>query len=109
MILSDVLGSSVIDPEGQRLGFATDARFVLRSPAGSDLPSEARLEGLIVSPRTRSAFLGYDRADVESPALIARYLKWRHRGSFMVLWEDIERIAEGNIELRSGYRRYRLG
>lgn len=107
MILTDLLDSSVLDAEGEKLGFATDARFVLPQHP-SDAPSEAWLEGIIVSPRTRTSFLGYDRVDITSPALIARYLAWRHRGSFLVLWSDIERITTGRIELRAGYRRYRV-
>jgi hypothetical protein len=111
MILSDVLGSPVLDAHGERLGFAVDVRFVL-NPSGEDKRTpqiEARLYGFIVSPHTRSSYLGYDRSDVNAPALIARFLAWRHRGSFLVLWPDVERATGGRIELRQGYRRYRSG
>lgn len=109
MILSDVLGSPVLDADGERLGFAADVRFVL-NPSGEDKLTpqvEARLYGFIVSPHTKSSYLGYDRSDVNAPALIARFLAWRHRGSFLVLWPDVERVTGGRIELRRGYRRYR--
>jgi hypothetical protein len=111
MILSDVLGSPVLDAHGERLGFAVDVRFVL-NPSGEDRRTpqiEAWLYGFIVSPHTRSSYLGYDRSDVNAPALIARFLAWRHRGSFLVLWPDVERATGGRIELRQGYRRYRSG
>lgn len=104
MILTDVLTNPVLGPDGTRVGFVTDARFVLQRDA--DGSSEATLYGFVVSPRTRTSYLGYERTGIDSPALIARFLAWRHRGSFLVLWPDIARVIEGRIELRSGYRRY---
>jgi hypothetical protein len=111
MILSDLIGSPVLDPDGERLGFAIDARFVLDGPQEQARTPEidAVLHGLVVSPHTRSSYLGYDRNNVNAPALIAKFLTWRHRGSFLVLWEDIERLAPGRIEVRRGYRRYLSG
>ncbi|HKU12518.1 MAG TPA: PRC-barrel domain containing protein [Sinomonas sp.] len=111
MILSDLLGSPVFGPTGERLGFAIDARFVLEaSPEDARSPEiDARLHGLIVSPHTRSSYLGYDRNGVDAPALIGSFLAWRHRGSFLLLWEDVDHLEPGRIAARPGYRRFRSG
>ena len=65
-----------------------------------------RLHGLLVSPRTGTSFLGYERTGVRSPALLARWLRWRHRGTFLVHWSDVEAVAPGAVRLREGYRRF---
>ena len=31
------------------------------------------------------------------------YVRWRHRGSFLVQWEDIERLDVRRINLRSEF------
>ncbi|GHG55454.1 hypothetical protein GCM10012320_27320 [Sinomonas cellulolyticus] len=103
MTLTDLLGHRVIEHDGGQAGFLTDVRFVLAP--GSEGP-EARLYGLIISPRNSTVFAGYERTAANRPALIARFLARRHRGTFLVLWEDVARCGHGPIELREGYRRY---
>jgi hypothetical protein len=105
MILTDLLGSEVHDQKGQPAGHVIDVRFLLTG-TGAGEPGQARLHGLIISPRTRSSFLGYERTNVNAPAPIARFLARRHRGSFLVLWPDIEAITGHRIKLRPGYTRY---
>jgi len=104
MILSDVLRSRVLDDEGRSVGIVIDARFVLDGVPHGPL-ADARLVGFIVSPHTGSSFLGYERHDDGRPALIARILRWHHRGSFLVHWEDIARLDDTRVILRPGYRR----
>jgi sporulation protein YlmC with PRC-barrel domain len=96
MILSDLLGRPVLDADGRTLGRVLDARFVIDG-APTQLLAEARLAGLIVSPHTGTTFLGYERTDENSPWLIATFLRWRHRGSFYVRWEDIQRLTEKGV------------
>ncbi|MFJ3490634.1 PRC-barrel domain-containing protein [Leifsonia aquatica] len=105
MILSDLLQTPVYDPDGTRLGKVIDARFVVDGTPGQ-LLAQARLDGFVVSAHSGSSFLGYERTDESSPWLIARFLRWRHRGAFLVRWGDIERVTGDAIRLRSGYRRY---
>jgi hypothetical protein len=102
MILSDMLGLTVLDPEGAKLGRVIDARFRLE---GHTIPARARLTGLIVSPRSASSYLGYERRGETRPAVLGRFLRWRHRGSFLVAWADIARIDEHTIKLRPGFER----
>ncbi|MFT4283843.1 MAG: PRC-barrel domain containing protein [Protaetiibacter sp.] len=102
MILSDLLGSEVRDADGLLLGRVIDARFRLE---GTTSPSRARLVGIIVSPRSVLSYLGYERTVASRPVILDRLLRWMHRGSFLVLWEDVARIQRERVELRPGYRR----
>jgi hypothetical protein len=65
----------------------------------------ARLYGIIVSPHARSSSLGFERSGVRSPWPIASLVRWRHRGSFLVRWADLERIDVERIQLRPGFER----
>lgn len=105
MILSDLMQTPVYDPDGRKLGRVIDARFVVDG-APRQLLSDARLDGFVVSDHSGSSFLGYERTDARSPWLIAHFLRWRHRGAFLVRWEDVERLSPTGIRLRAGYRRY---
>lgn len=108
MILSDLLQSAVYSDTGERLGVVIDVRFVLDGPPDGLLASP-RLHGLIVSPRSQSSFLGYERTEVDSPAIIAAFLRWRARGSFLVLWPDLAAIGADGVHLRPGATRYGAG
>ena len=103
MILTDLLGSRVLGPDS--LGFVSDVRFVL-DPVAIDQPMpRARLCGIVVSPHARGSSLGFERRGVHSPWIIAAAIRRRHRGSFLVAWDDIERIDPGQVRLRAGFRR----
>ena len=105
MILGDLLGTPVFDADGGRLGRVADARFVLDGTP-HQLMAEPRLLGLVVGPHSASSFMGYERNGLTRPRTIARILRWRHRGSFLVLWEDIAVIGERSVRLRPGFTRY---
>ena len=105
MILGDLLGVSVFDDGGTRLGRVADARFVVDG-APRQLLAEARLLGLVVSPHSASSFLGYERTELRQPWPLPALLRWRHRGSFLVLWEDIAMIGMGSVRLREGFTAY---
>jgi sporulation protein YlmC with PRC-barrel domain len=102
MILSDLLGTEVRESDGTFVGRVIDARFRLE---GSADPSRARLVGLIVSRGAFASYLGYERTAASRPVLLDRMLRFLHRGSFLVLWEDIARIEDDRVLLRPGYRR----
>jgi sporulation protein YlmC with PRC-barrel domain len=105
MILSDLLGREVRSASGERLGVVIDARFAVDGPP-QQLLAVARLHGLIVSPRSHSSFLGYERTDITAPAPIAAFLRWRERGTFPVLWRDLASLADDAVVLREGAVRY---
>jgi hypothetical protein len=103
VILTDLLGARVLGPSF--LGFVSDVRFVL-DPVATDQPMpRARLYGIVVSPHARGSSLGFERRGVRSPWIIAAAVRWRHRGSFLVAWEDIERLDPKQVRLRAGLRR----
>lgn len=106
MILGDLLDAPVTRPDGDLLGFVVDVRFVLDGPLDGGLLAAPRLHGLLVSPRTGTSFLGYERTTVRSPALLARWFAWRHRGTFLVRWEDVASVSPGKVYLVDGFRRF---
>lgn len=105
MILGDLLDAPVTGPDGSRLGYVVDVRLVLDGPIDG-LLAAPRLHGLLVSPRTATSFLGYERTGVRSPALVARWFAWRHRGTFLVRWEDVDSVAPGAVRVAEGFRRF---
>ncbi|MDQ1528251.1 MAG: hypothetical protein QOH77_41 [Actinomycetota bacterium] len=105
MILTDLLQKPVYDHSSHRLGTAIDARFEVDLDTHGH-PGSARLVGLIVSRHNAASFRGYERSGVESPWPIAQILERQHRGSFLVLWEDIEVLGTAAIRLRTGFKRH---
>ncbi|MFC4395648.1 PRC-barrel domain-containing protein [Arthrobacter sedimenti] len=105
MILGDLLGTPVLDADGGRLGRVADVRFVLDG-APHQLMAEPRLLGLVVGPHSAASFMGYERNGLTRPYMIARILRWRHRGSFLVLWEDVAMVGARSVRLRPGFSRY---
>jgi len=106
MILSDLLDLPVQDPTGRRLGFCIDARLVLDAPAGAGPLAGARLHGLVVSPRTRTSFMGYERSGVRRPWPLGALLERRHAGTFLVLWEDVVGVERERILVAGNAVRY---
>lgn len=105
MILGDLLGRPVHGSDGERLGQVADARFIVDG-APRQLMAEARLLGLVVSPHSASSFLGYERFGLDQPWPLAGMLRWRHRGSFLVLWADIAQLGPRSVRLREGFTAY---
>ena len=102
MILSDLLGSDAVDSDGRRLGAVVDVRLEI-SGAPRQLLADTVVTGLLVSPHSRFSTWGYERRGEDGPFLIARLQRWIHRGTFLVRWEDVERIDEERVELRRGH------
>jgi hypothetical protein len=105
VLLSDLLGDEVRDSDGTRLGTVVDVRLAVGGALEED-PEAPTLFGIIVSPRTTSSYLGYERTGVRGPAVLTAVLRWRHRGTFLALWSDIAGIDSGAVTLAAGYRRY---
>lgn len=105
MQLSDLLGVSVLDPAGRRLGTVIDVRLAIRGDLDSR-PGPPSVFGLVVSPRTGASYLGYERSHARRPAALAALMRWRHRGAFLTLWTDLESVCADRITVRDGYQRY---
>ena len=105
MILSELLGLPVRESDGTVVGSIVDVRFVVNGVAGP-LLADAQLHGFIVGAHSNHSFMGYERTGETAPAGIARFLRWRERDSFLVLWSDLEALTTAGLTLRASYRRY---
>jgi len=127
VILGDLLDARVLGPGGENLGFLVDVRLALDTlPDGGpsdrddahpddralstsvrrrDRVGRARVVGVLVSPRTGASFLGYERTDVTAPWPVPQLVRRRHRGTFLVPWDDVAAVAPGEVRLAAGYRR----
>jgi sporulation protein YlmC with PRC-barrel domain len=105
MQLSDLLGSRVETTSGAVLGRVTDVRLAVEGDL-ADRPRAPVVFGLLVSPRTGSSYLGYERSGVREPVLVAAVLRWRHRGTFLVAWRDVVDVGPERVRLADGFTRY---
>jgi len=105
MQLSKLLGLRVVDAGSHPVGTVVDVRLVVAGDRGNDPPTP-RVFGLVISPRTRSSYLGYERSGSNAPLLLAALARWRHRGTFLAAWEDVARLGTAKVTLRPGYTKY---
>src|SRR5215218_4220842 len=92
MQLSKVLGLRVVDAGSHPVGTVVDVRLVVSGDPHDDPPTP-RVLGLIISPHTRSSYLGYERSGANAPLIVAALARWRHRGTFLAAWEDVARVG----------------
>ncbi|OCB52874.1 hypothetical protein A5722_26850 [Mycobacterium vulneris] len=104
MQLSNLLGLRVLDAGHHPIGTVIDVRlrFVGDNP---DHRRSPEVTGVIISPRTGSSYLGYERTGINAPALVAVIARWRHRGTFLAEWGDVARVGPDHVTLRAGYSR----
>jgi len=105
MHLSELLSLPVVDHDHERVGSVIDVRLTVSGDPAHD-PGAPHLAGLLVSPRTTSSYLGYERSDSRRPRPLAALLAWRHRGTFLAAWPDIARLGPEEVVLRPGYQRH---
>lgn len=103
--LSELLGLPVYDSDGTHQGSLIDVRLSVTGDMG-DRPDAPKVLGVIVSPHSRSSYLGYERRRVDQPRVLARLLRWRHRGTFLTLWDDIDDVTGDRLTLRNGATKY---
>jgi hypothetical protein len=119
MNVGDLLDRRVVDGGGAPVGYVTDVRLTLEvldersADEGGEAPlTEARRRvrvgravvlGLVVSPRTGTSFLGYERTRVRAPWPLPQIVRHRHRGTFLVHWEDVVRVDGDTVRLAQGY------
>lgn len=105
MQLSEIVGLEALDDAGQHVGTVVDVRLAVSGQL-DDHPGEPTVFGLLVSPRTHSSYLGYERSDARKPRALAALLRWRHRGTFLALWNDVARIDVNTLSMRAEFTRY---
>jgi hypothetical protein len=105
MQLSRLLGLQVLDAGSHPVGTVIDVRLAISGDPEQNPPTP-RVVGLVISPRTKSAFLGFERSSATAPVMLAAIARWRHRGTFLAAWDDVARIGSEQVRLRPGYTRY---
>lgn len=105
MQLSELLGLPVCDSDGAQLGTLIDVRLCVTGDMG-DRPDPPKVFGVIVSPHSSSSYLGYERRRVDQPRVLASLLRWRHRGTFLALWHDVDDVSSDRLTLRRGATEY---
>jgi hypothetical protein len=96
-----LLGLRVIDAAQHPVGTVVDVRLTIAGDRDNNPPTP-RVLGLVISPRTKSSFLGYERSDANAPMMLAAFLRWRHRGTFVAAWEDVAKIGTDPGQAASG-------
>jgi sporulation protein YlmC with PRC-barrel domain len=105
MQLSRFLGLKVVDAAHHPVGTVVDVRLTMTGDPKHG-PAAPQVVGLVISPRTKSSFLGYERSDANAPVILAALSRWRHRGTFLAAWDDVERVGADLVRLRAGYTRH---
>jgi len=96
MQLSELLGCTVRDAGSHQVGTVVDVRLAVSGDLDYS-PSAPTIFGLVISPRTGSSYLGYERSEARRPMALSAWLRWRHRGAFLALWEDIGAVEPPTI------------
>ncbi|MFB9685047.1 hypothetical protein [Amycolatopsis plumensis] len=87
MRAGDLIGRPVRDPAGRDLGAIREIRAEA-TPGNDGLP-QLVVRGVIVG-RTRVRLFGYQRHDQRGPVPLVRLIRWVHRHSRYVAWEDVD-------------------
>lgn len=87
MRAGELLGRPVRDLTGRAIGAIREIRTEA-APGGNGLP-ELVVRGVVVG-RTRVRLFGYERHDQRGPAPFAALIRWLHRHSRYVAWEDVD-------------------
>ena len=98
MLLSDLFDRPVRSPQGDLLGRVVDVRF-RRGARNGRREGDLELIALIVSPRSRLSYYGYERGAVNGPAVISKIVEWLHRDSTIIPWECVDRVGDDEISL----------
>jgi hypothetical protein len=97
---SDILESVVLDADGQEVGQVHDIRMVREGPIQGVFGPGYRVQGLVVGPAATGVRLGFDRSNMDGPALLKSLFRRIHRHARLVDWSLIETMTEGEIRLR---------
>ena len=98
MRLNELLGRSVLDRHGERIGGVADVRLVQDGPLPAGGSQAAlRVDGLIVVERRTTRLFGYERH--VGPALLRALVHGRLGEVWYLPWESIARITDDAVEL----------
>jgi hypothetical protein len=99
VLAGELLGSTVLDSSGRKVGHVDDVRIVQDGPAVPGFGAGLRVDGLVVGAGGIAVRLGYVRHGVRGPALVgalARRLEQRGR---RIDWDQVEAVEPGCVRL----------
>lgn len=89
--ISDFMGATVTDSEGEVVGKVADVRLRQDGPLLMGVQNAFRLSGLVVVPRWTGKLFGYERGPGgRAPLLVRALIRRRLAGSKLVAWEQVE-------------------
>jgi hypothetical protein len=99
--LDDLLAMHVVFADGRDGDQVTDVRMV-RGDRVRGTVSELVVDGFVIGRRRPGTLFGYDRHPSMGPWMIRVLIRFLHRRTGYVAWEDVERIdwAEHVVRLR---------
>ena len=100
MRASELLGAAVVDAAGTAIGKVLDVRLVQDGPLLGTMAA-LRVDGLVIGRRTLTSRLGFDRADVESPALLRVGARRLMRANRYLPWDQVDLQPDGRVRATS--------
>ena len=100
MRLSDLLGSSVIDESGTKLGAVLDVRAVQDGPVHPGFGAALRIDGLVVGRGGLAFRLGFHRLQVRGPWPLTAVFGRLEGRSLYVEWERVVGCADATVRIR---------
>jgi hypothetical protein len=91
---SDLIGRTVLGPDGKKHGRVIDVRLVQDGPLMGAYAA-LRVEALVVGHHRVAAHLGYDRANVSGPWLVNVLVGLLTRANRSLPWEEAK--LEGGV------------
>ena len=99
MLISDLMGTRVVDADDVEVGKVFDVRLVQDGPYQEGFGNALRVDALVIGARSLPERLGYIRGGVRGPAVIRHLASALEGRSFMVAWSDVE-VGDGIISVR---------
>ena len=87
MRASDLIGRTITLPDGTER-VVVGIRAIQDGPPRG-LMAAIRVDSLIVSNRHAGSYLGFQDRDQQGPWVLGRIVRWLHRGTAVVPWEDV--------------------
>jgi sporulation protein YlmC with PRC-barrel domain len=95
MLMSDLIGSHVVDADGKRLGRVTDVRLVQDGPYIEGFGNALRVDGLVIGRAGIANRIGYARGGVRGPWLLRRLASALEGKAWIVPWTDVTASEAG--------------
>ena len=100
MRMSDLLGSTVRDVAGRRLGDVHDVRLVQNGPILGSWGAALTVDALLIGPHAVGVRLGYGRSEVQGPWAVRVTFEAIHGVLDAIPWHSIAAIQPGTILVR---------